>query len=70
LAVLLAFALLASITGPGLDARIASALPTAEENRWLEIPWRLSVAEARMEAQTSRKPMFLWVMNGHPMGCT
>jgi|CXWL01.1.fsa_nt_gi hypothetical protein len=53
-----------------IDAKIAAVLPTAEENRWLEIPWRLNLGVARREAAESKKPLFVWMMNGHPMGCT
>ncbi len=53
-----------------IDSKIAAVLPTAEENRWLEIPWRLDLGVARKEAAESKKPLFIWMMNGHPMGCT
>ncbi len=53
-----------------IDAKIAAVLPTAEESRWLEIPWRLNLDLARREAADSKKPIFIWMMNGHPMGCT
>jgi hypothetical protein len=52
-----------------LDARIAAVLPTEEEDRWLEIKWRTNIAEARAEAARENKPVFLWVMNGNPIGC-
>jgi hypothetical protein len=57
-------------SSPSLDARIATVLPNREEERWLEIPWRLDLVEARLEAQRLGKPIFLWVMNGSPVGCT
>lgn len=53
-----------------LDARIAAVLPRKEEERWLTIPWRTNVMAARLDAQNLNRPMFLWIMNGHPMGCT
>ncbi len=52
------------------DRSLQSILPTGEEEVWLQVPWRTNLAEARIEAQRQRKPMFLWVMNGHPLGCT
>lgn len=52
-----------------LDRKIAAALPTAAEDRWLKIPWRANVMEARTEAQRQGKPVFLWVMDGNPLGC-
>ena len=53
-----------------LDARIAEILPTQEEDKWLSIPWRTNLMRARQESQYQGKPMFWWIMNGHPLGCT
>jgi hypothetical protein len=52
-----------------LGKRIAAVLPTGEEDRWLEIPWRTNIGEAIGEAQRAGKPVLLWVMNGNPLGC-
>ncbi len=53
-----------------LDAKIAAIVPTSDEDRWLTIPWRTNLMKARLEAQNLNRPMFLWIMNGNPMGCT
>ena len=45
-------------------------LPTAEEVAWRQIPWRESFWEGVIEAQETRRPILLWAMNGHPLGCT
>ncbi len=42
-------------------------LPTPEELRWQQIPWRRSWTEALCEAQAKDKPILLWAMNGHPL---
>ena len=52
-----------------LAAKIATVLPTPEEERWLQVPWRLDLVQARAEAQRSGKPLFLWISEGHPLGC-
>ena len=44
-------------------------LPTAEEERWLAIPWRSRLWDAVEQARQERKPILLWAMNGHPLGC-
>ena len=44
--------------------------PDAEELRWLDIPWRPSLWQGVLDAQANRRPILLWTMNGHPMGCT
>lgn len=32
-----------------VDAQVQSVLPTAAEEKWLSIPWRLNLIEARKE---------------------
>jgi hypothetical protein len=53
-----------------LDRNIASVLPKPSEERWLQIPWRTDLAAARVEANREGKAMFLWMMDGNPLGCT
>jgi hypothetical protein len=69
-----AFLALLAVTGAwqvgDLDAKIQSVLPTAEEEAWLSIPWRVNLFQARKDSVEQGKPLFLWLMNGHPMGCT
>jgi hypothetical protein len=43
--------------------------PAAGEDRWAVIPWRTSLWEARREAAKAGKPIVLWEMDGHPLGC-
>jgi len=63
-------ALFGGISDPLLERQVASVLPTAKEETWLQIPWRMDLTSARIEAQQSQKPMFLWMMNGNPLGST
>jgi hypothetical protein len=44
--------------------------PAPAELAWTEIPWRTSLWSALSEAQASERPLLLWAMNGHPLGCT
>ncbi|MCI0456205.1 MAG: DUF3578 domain-containing protein [Gemmataceae bacterium] len=44
--------------------------PSAGEDRWAEIPWLASLWEARQRAAAEGKPILLWEMDGHPLGCT
>jgi hypothetical protein len=37
---------------------------------WETIGWRTDLLAARDEAAKAGKPLFLWAMNGHPLGCT
>lgn len=66
---MIALAFLA-LLGADIDAKIADILPTKDEEKWLSIPWRTDIPTARREAQRENKPIFMWIMNGHPMGCT
>jgi hypothetical protein len=47
----------------------AKLVPRADE-KWQTIPWRIDLLKARDEAAAAKKPVFLWSMNGHPLGCT
>jgi hypothetical protein len=44
--------------------------PQAKEECYLEIPWRESFYIAINEARETDRPILLWTMNGHPLGCT
>lgn len=44
--------------------------PAAGEDKWAEIPWGVSLHEARKQAAKEGKPILLWEMDGHPLGCT
>lgn len=53
-----------------IDARIAEIVAKPSEEKWLSIPWRTNLTEARIASHKKGKPIFMWIMNGHPMGCT
>jgi hypothetical protein len=48
----------------------AAILPAESESAWLKIPWRTDLWQARREAAAAGKPILLWEMDGHPLGCT
>ena len=37
---------------------------------WTTIPWHSSLIPAQQKALAEGKPLFIWAMDGHPMGCT
>ena len=45
-------------------------VPTEQDLAWTRIQWRTSFQEGLLEAGEKQKPMLLWAMNGHPLGCT
>ncbi len=44
--------------------------PRAQEQAFLEIGWHESFFSAVNEARETNRPILLWTMNGHPLGCT
>jgi len=44
--------------------------PKPIESRWEQIGWRPSLTEGLRDAATADRPLLLWLMNGHPLGCT
>jgi len=52
-----------------LEQRIRALLPSEAENGFMQVPWRTNIMEAIAEAGRANKPVFLWVMNGNPLGC-
>lgn len=48
---------------------LALIKPAAGEDRWAAIPWRTSLWQARQEAAKAGKPIVVWEMDGHPLGC-
>ena len=44
--------------------------PRPEEMRWQAIPWQTDLRVACQLAAEQGKPVFLWTMNGNPLGCT
>ncbi len=43
--------------------------PTEPEMCWRTIPWRETFQQAVRDSQIEGKPILLWAMNGHPLGC-
>ena len=43
--------------------------PKPDEERWASVPWMASLWAARDRAAREGKPILLWEMDGHPLGC-
>jgi len=37
---------------------------------WRTIPWNIDLLAAQRTAAAEHKPIFIWAMDGHPLGCT
>lgn len=51
-----------------LKERLAEIRPQPEA--WQQVPWRTDLGLARREAAAANLPLFVWAMNGNPLGCT
>jgi hypothetical protein len=63
-----------STAAPPLSADDATKLralirPIEGEDPFDTIPWETSLWEARKKAAAAGKPLLLWEMDGHPLGC-
>ena len=43
--------------------------PKPSEQKWERIAWLTSLWVARQRAAEQGKPILLWEMDGHPLGC-
>jgi len=48
----------------------AFLVPSSADLSFEKIPWIPSFGAGILQAQKEGKPLLLWVMNGHPLGCT
>ena len=44
-------------------------LQPPENEAWRELPWQDSILKARTLAGTQKKPVYMLVRSGHPLGC-
>ncbi len=45
-------------------------LPESSEMAWNQIPWLSTFKDGIIAANAAQRPLLLWTMNGHPLGCT
>lgn len=57
------------LTDEEFEAVRAAVKPAPGEDLFAEIPWETSLWEARRKAAKDGKPILLWEMDGHPLGC-
>jgi len=58
------------LTAGSLERWRDYVLPAEDELAWLDVPWRTTLWAAVEEGHALEKPILLWAMNGHPLGCT
>jgi hypothetical protein len=45
-------------------------LPDGDDLAYASIPWHVTFGEGMDAARAAGKPLLMWAMNGHPLGCT
>jgi hypothetical protein len=50
--------------------RLQQALTPDASEPWRTIPWKIALLDAQHVAASQSKPIFIWAMDGHPLGCT
>ena len=58
---------------PLTDAKfreLLKQLQPASDESWRTIPWKIALLDAQRNAAKENKPIFIWAMDGHPLGCT
>jgi hypothetical protein len=68
---LLTLALVAApaLTDANLPAIHDAVRPTAAELAYESIPWLPTAPDGVRAAREQDRPLLLWAMNGHPLGC-
>ena len=49
---------------------LLTQLQPAIDEPWRTIPWKIALLDAQRNAAKENKPIFIWAMDGHPLGCT
>ena len=60
----------AEVSEVQFDALFELCIPAKSASGWLELGWEIDLWKARERAAREGKPIFLWEMDGHPLGCT
>jgi len=58
------------IGGRTLGDWLKRLAPSPAESVWEQIPWLSSYHKGLKAAGDQSRPVLLWLMNGHPLGCT
>jgi len=57
------------LTQDRVDELLQELRPDPDE-AYLTIPWNTALLDAQRQAVQEQKPIFIWAMDGHPLGCT
>jgi hypothetical protein len=57
------------LTDAKVQQLITELRPTDDEV-WRTIPWKTDLLDGQRHAADDNIPIFIWSMDGHPLGCT
>lgn len=57
-------------TEENLESWTKFILPEESDLVWRNVDWLTTFGDGVVAANKADKPLLLWVMNGHPFGCT
>jgi hypothetical protein len=49
--------------------RLHRELQPSKDEAWRSVPWKVNLLEVREQAVREKKPIFIWSMDGNPLGC-
>ena len=52
------------------EQKLNDLLPNSRSESYRKIAWETDLLKARERSKKTGIPLFLWVMDGHPLGCT
>jgi len=59
----------AAVSEASFRKLVDSIFPKPGEEKWRQTPWVPNISTGRRMAQERKRPLFLWAMNGDPLGC-
>ena len=62
--------LISNLDGDNFEAWAEYIWPQGIELEWEQIDWLPTFEEGVRRADATGRPVLMWAMNGHPLGCT
>lgn len=56
--------------GESVFRKLLDELRPDDSQPWRTIPWKIALLDAQRTAVAGNRPIFIWAMDGHPLGCT
>jgi hypothetical protein len=50
--------------------KLLDELRPDHDEPWRTVPWKIALLDAQRLAAAKNQPIFIWAMDGHPLGCT